>query len=246
VLGYMHGLWRDARRQRPRPRHLPFVVPVVVHYGKRRWTATTDLWSLFDTRDLAPGLLEELRRATPQFAFQPHDFAARSEAEVRAMALSVHGLWTVACLQFLAAVAADDDAVLRAIVDWADVARQVLAAPTGQDALSALQSYILKVTKLTRPRLNVVIEQQFGAEAMKKFVSTYDQIKLEGMAEGKAEGRAEGRAELLQRLLERRFGPLPRDVSDRLATASIDELDRWALRVLDARELAFVFADPFE
>jgi hypothetical protein len=101
---------------------------------------------------------------------------------------------------------------------------------------------MLMITRLTRPRLEAVIETQLGTEAMKKFVSTYDRAILEGRAQGKAEGKAEGRTELLLRQLQRRFGPLPRDVSDRLTTASIDDLDRWALRVLDAGSLDEVFA----
>jgi len=242
VLGYMHGIWRDARRKFPRPRHLPFVVPVVVHYGRRRWTATTDLWSLFDSADLPPDLIEALRAATPQFAFTPHDFAARTAAEVRSMALSLHGLWTVACLQFLASVGADEEAVENALIDWADIVRQVLLAPTGQEVFTALQSYILKVTKLTRPRLSLVIERQFGADAMKRILSTWEQAVLEGRTEGRTQGNAEGRAELLLRQLDRRFGPLPPDVATRLAAASTGDLDRWALRVLDARELGEVFA----
>jgi hypothetical protein len=213
-----------------------------MHYGRRRWTATTDLWSLFDTAGFSPDLIEALRAATPQFAFTPHDFATRTAAEVRSMALSLHGLWTVACLQFLASVGADEEAVEKALIEWADIVRQVLLAPTGQEVSTALQSYILKVTKLTRPRLSLVIERQFGADAMKRILSTWEQAVLEGRTEGKAEGKAEGRAELLLSQLERRFGPLPPEVATRFAAASIDDLDRWALRVLDARELREVFA----
>ncbi|MCA8954395.1 MAG: Rpn family recombination-promoting nuclease/putative transposase [Planctomycetes bacterium] len=250
VLAYMLTMWREARRQRPRARFLPFVLPVVLHYGRRRWRATTDLWSLFDTRDLPAELLGELRRALPQFAFTPFDFATRSAAEVRAMALSLQGTWSIAWLQFVAAVSHDDDAVLSAVAEWADVARQVLVAPSGQQAFVALQSYLLRITKVDRRRLGIVIGQQFGTETMKKFVSTYDQIRREGEAlgeargeaRGTARGQAEGRADMLLRLLERRFGELPAGVRTRVRTASIEDLDAWALRVLDAPALAAVFA----
>lgn len=115
VLAYMLTMWRDARRQDPRARHLPFIVPVVLHHGRRRWRASTDLWSLFDTRGLPADLLAELRRATPAFGFTPCDFATRSPAEVRSMALSLQGMCSIAWLQFVASVADDDDAVLAAI-----------------------------------------------------------------------------------------------------------------------------------
>jgi hypothetical protein len=56
-------------------------------------------------------------------------------------------------------------------------------------------------------------------------------------------GRQEGEATLLHRLLARRFGPLPEWVDDRLRRASIEELETWGDRVLDAAELADVFED---
>jgi hypothetical protein len=56
-------------------------------------------------------------------------------------------------------------------------------------------------------------------------------------------GRQEGEAALLRRLLTRRFGPLPEWVDDRLRRASIEELETWGDRVLDAAELAEVFQD---
>jgi hypothetical protein len=56
-------------------------------------------------------------------------------------------------------------------------------------------------------------------------------------------GRQEGEATLLHRQLARRFGPLPDWVDDRLRRASIEELETWGDRVLDAAELAAVFQD---
>ena len=55
-----------------------------------------------------------------------------------------------------------------------------------------------------------------------------------------AEGEARGRAESLKRLLTRRFGPLPDGVSQRINGASIEQLDAWFDRVLDAASLGGV------
>ena len=46
----------------------------------------------------------------------------------------------------------------------------------------------------------------------------------------------------LRRLLQKRFGPLSEDVLARLQSASIDELELWLDRALDADSLAGVFA----
>lgn len=238
MLTYLVGIWRDTQLREPRPRFLPFVVPVVVHCGRRRWRAKTDLWSLFDTRGLPPDVAAGLQAVAPAFAIAPHDFAARTEGEIRSMALSLHGLWTIVCLQFLASAGRGEQAFARVLRNWADVGRKLMQAPTGQGALPAIQSYILKITTLTRPRLGAVIEEHLGTEAMKRFVSTYDRATLEG----EAKGRAAGRAEALLRQLQHRFGPLPPRLGDRIAEATLDEIDRWTVRILDARSLDEVFA----
>jgi hypothetical protein len=147
VCAFVTGLWKELRGRRPRPRALPPVFPVVVHFGKGRWRASTDLLSLVDLASLPRRLAALVGALMPHFAFTPHDFAVRSPAEVRAMALSLQGLWTVAALQFLAPFGEDDQAFARALAEWADVARRILVAPSGQEAWDAVTSYILKVTK---------------------------------------------------------------------------------------------------
>ena len=225
VAAFVTGLWKELRGRKPRPRVLPPVIPVVVHFGKGRWrTSATVAASL------------------PQFSFTPYDFAARTPAEVRAMALSLQGLWAVAALQFLAPFGEDDAAFAAALAEWADVARRILVAPSGQDAWDAVTSYLLKVTRLSRRRLRVVVEQQIGTPAMKKFVSTYDQAVQQGEARGEARGKAEGKAELLLRLLQKRFGEIPAATRKRILAAKATDLDRWGETTLDAESLHDVFA----
>jgi flagellar biosynthesis/type III secretory pathway protein FliH len=63
---------------------------------------------------------------------------------------------------------------------------------------------------------------------------------LEGRREGRQEGWQEGAADLLSHLLERRFGPLPDEVLNRLKMADTATLEAWGMRVLDAGRLADV------
>ncbi len=60
---------------------------------------------------------------------------------------------------------------------------------------------------------------------------------------GHQEGRQQGAAALLLRLLERRFGPLTGRARKRVQEAEIAHLEQWGMRLLDARNLADVFAD---
>lgn len=59
----------------------------------------------------------------------------------------------------------------------------------------------------------------------------------QGREEGREQGRAAGRADLLAKLLAHRFGQLPGAAHERLATATIEELDAIGERLLSARTL---------
>ena len=65
----------------------------------------------------------------------------------------------------------------------------------------------------------------------------YAEGYAEGRAEGYAEGRAEGFAKGLLDLLAKRFGPVPKAMKKRIASAGVREVRRWALRVLDASSI---------
>ena len=65
--------------------------------------------------------------------------------------------------------------------------------------------------------------------------------KAEGRAEGKAEGKAEGRAEALIRLAEKRFGPVPAALRDRILAADPATVEHWFDRAIDAPSLDDVF-----
>jgi thioredoxin-like negative regulator of GroEL len=57
----------------------------------------------------------------------------------------------------------------------------------------------------------------------------------------RAEGRAEHAAEVLLRLLTHKFGAMSDEARDRIGTASMEQLDLWSERVLDAASPADVF-----
>jgi hypothetical protein len=58
---------------------------------------------------------------------------------------------------------------------------------------------------------------------------------------GIAKGRIEGRAELLLCQIQRRFGPVPEDITRRIQTAQAAQLQAWSLNILDATTLEDVF-----
>jgi hypothetical protein len=60
----------------------------------------------------------------------------------------------------------------------------------------------------------------------------------------RAEGRAKGAARILMRQLTRKFGWVPDRVRERINAASIEQLEVWCERVLDAETLDEVFSWP--
>ena len=55
------------------------------------------------------------------------------------------------------------------------------------------------------------------------------------------EGRQEGEAKMLTRQLTQRFGDLSSGVREKVNAASLEELELWIDRVLDARSLEDIF-----
>ena len=62
-----------------------------------------------------------------------------------------------------------------------------------------------------------------------------------GEQEGKIEGRQEGEMLMLQRLLAKRFGAIPADTVSLISNASVEDIERWADRVFDAKQLSDIF-----
>jgi hypothetical protein len=55
------------------------------------------------------------------------------------------------------------------------------------------------------------------------------------------QGRQQGRADGLVRLLEKRFGPIPSSLHDRIFASDVVTIDAWFDRAVEARELMSVF-----
>lgn len=67
--------------------------------------------------------------------------------------------------------------------------------------------------------------------------------RKEGHREGRAEGIRDAKAETLLTILERRFGTVPDDLPPLIQGASLDRIERWLDRALDAADLRTVFTD---
>jgi len=65
----------------------------------------------------------------------------------------------------------------------------------------------------------------------------------QGVQQGVQLGVQLGESLIIERLLAKRFGALPEEVSRRLTLATADQLETWAMRLLDAPTLEAVFGE---
>ncbi len=71
----------------------------------------------------------------------------------------------------------------------------------------------------------------------------YKDVYAEGQQVGKLEGKLEGESTLLERQIIKRFDSVTEDTRTRLRTATTDQLETWAERILDADTLTELFSD---
>ena len=236
MLVYVGLLYQDLiRRKEVKPgQTLPPVLPIVLYNGGKTWTAATDLANLLPK---VPGLVAEY---LPQLRYLLIDENHYGEAELAGMRNLV-----AAIIRF--EHPADDRDLLRLI----DLLNDWLA---GQPELRRLFALWIRALLRRRSRNLLVIPQVSDLTELKmtlaeKFDQWAEEYKRKGLLEGRQiglqEGRQEGRQEgetlLLQRQMIRRFGPLPPEVLERIARASVEEIETWGERVLDATSLEGVF-----
>ena len=95
---------------------------------------------------------------------------------------------------------------------------------------------VYKLPHLSRKEIRTML----GLDTQLKQTRFYQEIAEEERQEGWQQGKIEGKAALLQQLLTKRFGPLSKQTQLRLTSASLEQLELWADRILDAPTLSSV------
>ena len=138
LLGYQLAIWTQWRKDHPRARRLPPIVPIVVHHGRRPWRAPTSLLPLFDLRGLEPAAARALAALQPVFAFSLDDVSRCDDASLRGRDASPLAQLALASLRTLRG--ANVQATLRAIEAWLDVVARALATAGGGERIDVLWS----------------------------------------------------------------------------------------------------------
>lgn len=107
------------------------------------------------------------------------------------------------------------------------------------DALARLVDWIIRLPEQLEPdymRALETLEQEHAVT----YITTPERV---GLRRGRLEGRLEGQVDLLLRQLARRFGEVPEVVTERVRSATAEQLETWSLNILEAATLDEVFGD---
>ncbi|MDO8348670.1 MAG: Rpn family recombination-promoting nuclease/putative transposase [Planctomycetota bacterium] len=250
-LRYSLHIWGKWTDEHPGENGLPPIIPVLFHHGNEPWCGPTSLLGHFDiggldaVRAKDPELAAIIAASGVSLAASVLDLAVHDEEWLRKAEFPDLAKLVVLCMRF---VRFQDPTEGTATLDrWRDLIAAVHNAPRGQSGLAGVESYLLEITDLTLEQLRDVVQRALGTgDEMTKFTSTADRLRQEGQAKGEAlgeaRGEARGRIKTVLRLLDRRFGNLPDPIVQRVAAATLAELDLWTDRILDARTIDEVFA----
>lgn len=233
LLHYLVRVWEQWLRDHQGATALPALVPVVLYHGSAAWSAPRSLSELLD---LPAELAGDIAAHTPQLSYLVDDLSAVSDEQLRGRAMTALATLATACFKH---VRTSPDFVVT-LSAWADLARKVLQAPRGLEALAHIVRYSIVVSNLDHERFHAMLEREVGPDA-KEVAVTLGQKLIE---QGREEGRRTQTQALLLRLLVLRFGEdVKATIEPRLHDASISDLERWVDRILTARSMDEIFAD---
>jgi len=218
ALVYVGLLWQHLiaeKRLLPNDR-LPPVLPIVLHRGRARWAAPLVLRELVGLQDGSP-----LWHFQPDMRYHVIDEGSFSEADLQPR----KGL---IALLFRLENTRDPERlplVLDALVEE-------IAHDPGLEALwPPFQKLLAAAIQNANPSISV----PDNLSEMQNMLTSSD------VQSWKQQAFQQGEVALLLRLLERRFGPTPLWVKERISTASVETLEEWGIKVLDATNFEQIF-----
>jgi len=236
VLRYVVRIWDAYLADHPDAERLPAIVPVVVHHSETGWTGAVAVEQLLDVDE---GTLADAGPHLPRLRFVLDDLGSASDEALQARAMTALGRLVLWCLRD----ARRHGEILRRLDRWGETMREVLRAPTGVAALSAVLRYLLEVADVPIDELRAAVVARVGDEVKEAMATTAEKLRKEGRDEGRVEGRVEALRAVLLRLVRGRFGDVPVPVADRIASASAEQLEAWTDRVLVAATPSEIVSD---
>jgi hypothetical protein len=134
------------------------------------------------------------------------------------------------------------------VIDWLmrlpDALEQQLWQELRESEQGGIMPHMLSIERIIREESRRKGLEEGREEGLRQGVQEgIQQGMQQGIQQGMQQGMQQGRAVLLAKQLRHRFGVLPALELERLAAASDEQLDRWALALLHADTLEQVFSE---
>ncbi len=226
LLGYLSENWQLIRKQFPNAKKLPLIIPIIVYHGKPKGKAIR----LVDLIDLPH---PDLACYVPTFDTAFYDFSPEADEAIKG---------DIYLKMFLLCLRAKNIPQSREIF----IQILLLLAQLPEDATSMhwiqfIFRYLSLNMDIDRGVVHDLVKENVPRDKEGKIMTIAEQWKQEG----RTEGEAKGRQAIIQRLVTKRFGKsiTDLDVQERLRKATPEQLDLWAERILDAKNVDEVFRD---
>ena len=223
LLTYMGLLYQDLikTQQFTDDGLLPPILPIVLYNGESRWTAAHSLQALVEQPT------NGLQRYLPQL-----EYVLLDEGVIVAKGLP--NLQNLASILMALEKGESPSAVEQTIDKLLDATAQEQLSSLQMSFMTWLKQVLLpgRLKSITLPNVNSLLE-------LKKMLT---ESTIDWSRKWHDMGKLEGEAAILQRQLIKRFGALDDITLTRLHSATLEQLESWAERVLDATSLQAVFA----
>ncbi len=229
-----YSLEKAAKLQAERPfEPRPVVLPFVLHTGK----APIGEWMWLPG---PPDVAIDQHRTGVAFSICVDELAGQTEAQLRSRVLPPMVVLAMLFAQFVngRSRAFVEEALLR----WQDLFEAVARPPGHMEDIEIFQHYILMTTDVTVEQCAAVFGRMLNEHGVTIMKTTGQKLIELGEARGEARGEANGQRRVLQHLLQRRFGAISARFAEILANSPTDQLEAFAVRLLDAETIDDVFA----
>jgi predicted transposase/invertase (TIGR01784 family) len=235
LLRYQDRIWAHWRADHPKAKTLPMILPIVMYHGTTAWSEPRSFDALLD---VPTGVRPAVEPYLVRFTYLLLDLSEISDDELREGAMRTALVKLVAMCFKHARTRAD---FVQILSRWMNVVREVAQAPNGMAALAPVMRYILEVNEQVRPEvLQALLEREIGPEAKDTIVTAGQEL----IEQGRKQGIQQGIQQMLLRQVRRRFGvEVDPHVEQRIATASVEQIEIWSERVVTAATLAELLAD---
>jgi predicted transposase/invertase (TIGR01784 family) len=225
LLTYMVRIW-NQKVNKENHTHIPVIIPMVICHGEKKWKISPMFSDLILNFDLLP---EEVKQMIPNYRYQLYDLSQFSDEDIKGKAE----------LMIALSVARDifkksGEEFLETIFKAARALAELEEKETGLQYFETCMRYILTSgPRLSREQLNTVIKQlevtyKKGSELT---MTLAEVLREEGFEEGIEKGKKDSLFELAIEHLSLKFGVLPTDCQEKIASLDLKMLQIFNINI---------------